>query len=327
MAEGNKNKEVKIGILALAAILALFLGFNFLKGNSLFDSDMEYFTYYDNVEGLTTGSKVMVNGYKVGKVTNIEMMPDQKFKVKMTINDDFKVVVGSKVQILSAGLLSDVKNIEVISGNSTQQAPEGTVLIGTSSAGLMDKLNENMPSVLTNVNSVVANADTLMTNLKGVVTKGTAAHIDQSMASLEVTMKQLEVLSRALSQQSGNISALMNNANVTMKNTNSLTANLANNNAKINSILDNAQSATNQLSQAKIQQTIDNLEATTQKLNGLMTKLDAKDGTVGMLLNDPKLYENVNKTVKDLGELSSDLKAHPGRYINISIFPSKARKD
>lgn len=327
MAEGSKNKEVKIGILTLAAILALFLGFNFLKGNSLFDSDKEYFAFYDNVEGLSTGSKVMVNGYKVGKVMDIEMMPDQKFKLKLSVNDDYKVTVGSKVQVLSSGLLSEVKNLEIISGNSTQRAPEGTVLPGITAGGLMDKLNENMPSVLTNVNSVVANADTLMTNLKGVVTPSTAAHIDQSMASLEVTMKQLEVLSRALSQQSGNINALVENANATMKNTNSLTNNLAGNNAKINSILDNAQNATNQLSQAKIQQTIDNLEATTQKLNGLMNKLDNRDGTVGMLLNDPKLYENVTKTVKDLGELSADLKAHPGRYINISVFPSKARKE
>lgn len=327
MAEGKKNHEVKIGLLALGAVLALFLGFNFLKGSSMFDSDADYYAYYDNVEGLTTGSKVMVNGYKVGKIAEIEMTPEHKFKVRLTVTDDFKVPVGSKVQVMSAGLLSEVKNLELIAGNSTQSAPEGTVLKTVTAGGLMDKLSENMPSVITNVNSVMANADTLMSNLKGVVTPNTATHIDQSVAALEITMKQLEVLSKALAQQSGNISSMMENANMTMKNTNSLTANLANNNAKINAILDNAQATTNQLSQSKIQQTIDNLEATTQKLNNLMAKLDTKDGTVGMLLNDPKLYHNVTQTVKELGELSADLKSHPGRYINISVFPSKARKD
>ncbi|MNU20374.1 mce related protein [compost metagenome] len=327
MAEGKKNNEVKIGLLALGAIVALFLGFNFLKGNSLFDKDKEYYAYYENVEGLTTGSKVLVNGYKIGKVADIEMTEDQRFKVKITVIDDFKVPVGSLLQVTSSGLLSEVKNLELIAGKSAQLAPEGAVLKTLAGSGMMDQLSENMPSVINNVNSVMANADTLMANLKGVVTPSTGQHIDQSVAALEITMKQLEVLSRALSQQSGTIAMVMENANMTMKNTNALTANLANNNAKINAILDNAQVATNQFSQAKIQQTIDNLEATTNKLNGLMTKLDNKDGTVGMLLNDPKLYENVNKTVKELGELSADLKAHPSRYINISVFPSKARKD
>src|SRR5690606_23381742 len=167
----------------------------------------------------------------------------------------------------------------------------------------------NVPAVMDNINKIATNADTLMYNLKGVVNDNTGKHIEQILASIELAMKQIGVLSQSLAQESKNISALMSNANGTAANLNKLSTGL--NDGKIDRILNNAEGATNQLSQAKIQETIDNLEATSKRLDGLMYKLEQKDGSLGLLVNDPQLYQNLSHTVAEIGKLSEDLKAHP----------------
>lgn len=325
MAEGKKRYEIKIGILALVSILALFFGFNFFKGNNLFSREKEYITYFDNVEGLTTSSKVMVNGYQVGKVSEVEMQPDHKFKVVMLVGHEFTVTEGSVVEQVGSDLLSGAKNIGMVPSTSKTPAKEGAVLQGVEAVGLMDGITKGVPGVMDNLTRVTSNADTLMTNLRGVVSDNTGKHIEQILTSIELAMKQIEVLSQSLAKQSGNINSLMTNANGTISNLQRVSNSL--NDGRVDRILGNAEQATHQFSEAKIEQTINNLETTTQKLNTLMSKLDKNEGTLGLLVNDPKLYNSLNQTVTELGKLSEDLKDHPGRYINISIFPSKARKE
>ncbi len=325
MAEAKKRYEIRIGIMALVAIVALFLGFNYFKGKTLFKSEKEFITYFDDVNGLGNSSKVVINGYKIGKVSSIEMEPNRKFKVTILVKKDFSVPEGSSIGVVGSDLLSGAKNLELIPSNNTKEAAEGAVLPSVTSVGLMDGITKGVPAVMDNINKIATNADTLMGNLKGVVNDNTGKHIEQILSSVELAMQQIGVLSQALAQESKNISALMANANGTVANLQKVSGGL--NDGKIDRILGNAENATQQLSQAKIQETINNLETTTKKLDGLMEKFEKNDGTLGMLVNDPKLYNSLNTTVTELGKLSEDLKAHPGRYINISVFPSKARKE
>ncbi len=325
MAEGKKRYEIKIGILALVSIMALFFGFNFFKGNNLFSREQEYITYFDNVEGLTTSSKVMLNGYQIGKVSEVEMQPDHKFKVVMLVDHEFTVTEGSQVEQVGSDLLSGAKNLGMVPSTSKTPAKEGAVLQGVEAVGIMDGITQGVPGVMDNLTRVTNNADTLMSDLRGVVSDNTGKHIEQILTSIELAMKQIEVLSQSLAKQSGNINSLMTNANGTISNLQRVSNSL--NDGRVDRILGNAEQATHQFSEAKIEQTINNLETTTQKLNALMGKLDKNEGTLGLLVNDPKLYNSLNQTVTELGKLSEDLKDHPGRYINISIFPSKARKE
>lgn len=325
MAEAKKRYEIRIGIMALVAIVALFLGFNYFKGKTLFKSEKEFYTYFDDVNGLGNSSKVVINGFKVGKVSNVEMEPNRKFKITILVKKDFVVPEGSTVGMVGSDLLSGAKNLELIPSANTKEAAEGSVLPSVASVGLMDGITKGVPAVMDNINKIATNADTLVGNLKGVVNDNTGKHIEQILSSIELAMQQIGVLSQALAQESKNISALMSNANGTVANLQKLSGGL--NDGRVDRILGNAENATNQLSQAKIQETINNLQTTTKKLDGLMEKLDQNDGTIGKLVNDPKLYNSLNTTVTELGKLSEDLKAHPGRYINISILPSKARKE
>jgi phospholipid/cholesterol/gamma-HCH transport system substrate-binding protein len=323
MASGKKSYEIKIGIMALVSIIALFLGFNFFKGKSLFGNDKDYYTVFENVEGLGSSSRIMLNGYKVGKVSSIEMTDDMRFRVNFIIDKGFMLPKGSSLTQVGADLLSGGKNLSLIPSDAKEEAEEGSLIPGVVASGLMDGISKNVPAVMDNINKIATNADTLMYNLKGVVNDNTGKHIEQILASIELAMKQIGVLSQSLAQESKNISALMSNANGTVANLNKLSTGL--NDGKIDRILNNAEGATNQLSQAKIQETIDNLEATSKRLDGLMYKLEQKDGSLGLLVNDPQLYQNLSHTVAEIGKLSEDLKAHPAKYINISIFPSKKR--
>lgn len=311
--------------MALVAIIALFLGFNFFKGKTLFKKEKEYITYFDDVNGLVASSKLVINGYKIGKVASIEMEPNRKFKITLLVDKNFMVPEGSTIGQVSSDLLSGTKNLELLPTESKKEAPEGSVLLSVPAVGLMDGITEGVPAVMNNINKITSNADTLVSDLKGIVNDNTGKHIEQILSSIELAMQQIGVLSQSLAQESKNISALMANANGTVANLEKVSNGL--NDGKIDRILVNAENATGQLSQAKIQEMINNLETTTRKLDGLMGKLDRNDGTLGLLMNDPKLYNSLNTTVNELGKLSEDLKAHPGRYINISILPSKSRRD
>ena len=326
MAEAGKGKEIKIGILALVSILALFLGFSFFKGKNIFSREKEFVAYFDNVEGISASSKVAVNGFNIGKVNSVELTADNRFKVSLSVVKDYKVAKGSVLEAVSSDLLSGAKNLSLIPSKSAEEAEDGSVLQGTIASGLLQGITDGVPGVLDNINGLSANADTLMGNLKGVVTDKTANHVEQILVTVELAMKQIQVLAHALAQQSGSVDDLMKNANGAVKNLNQVTNGLATN-GKIDKILSNAENATNQLSEAKIQATINNLETTTQKLNTVIAKLNQNDGTLGLLVNDKQLYNNLNSTVGELGTLLEDIKAHPAKYINISILPAKARRN
>ncbi|HTO14265.1 MAG TPA: MlaD family protein [Edaphocola sp.] len=323
MARSTKGNQIKIGILTLVSIAALFIGINFLKGKSVFSREKSYVTFFDDVSGMTTATKIKVNGYQVGKVATIDMIPDGRFKITLNVEKDFKVPQGSTLTTVTADLLSGAKDLTFVLGNSSIETKSGDTLQSNVSLGLLDGISKGVPEVMDNLNSVTNNADTLVNNLKGVVDDNTGKHINQILISLELAMKQIEVLSQNLAHESKNISSIVNGANNSVANINRLTSNL--NDGKIDRILGNSEILSQQLVDSKLQETISNLEITTKKLNTVIAKLDQKDGSLGLLINDQNLYINLNKSASELGSLLEDIKNHPSKYINISVLPSKSR--
>ncbi|HRP90779.1 MAG TPA: MlaD family protein [Edaphocola sp.] len=323
MSNSIKGNQIKIGIFTLVTIIVLFLGFNFLKGKSVFSRAHNFITFFDDVTGISTATKVKYNGFQIGKVSAVEMSPNGRFMVTLNVNKDFNVPKGSTLTTVTADMLSGSKDLTFILGDSKTNIASGDTISSTIALGLLDGISKGVPGVMDNLNKVTNNADTLVDNLKGVVSDNTGKHIDQILASLELAMKQVEILSKTLAQESKNISTIVAGANGSVANINKLTAGL--NDGKIDRILSNSEKVSQQLANAKLEQTINNLEATTQKLNAVIAKLDQKDGSLGLLLNDQKLYNSLNKTADELGNVLEDLKQHPSKYINISVLPSRAR--
>ncbi len=309
--------EAKIGILVATTIILFILGFNFLRGRGVFSSDKEYITYYDNVQGLQESAVVQLKGLTVGRVSEI-VLQGAKIKVTFLLKKEVKIPVGSVAQLASADLISGTKIITLDMTNSTEFIPAGGTVTGKASGGILDNLSDQVSPLVGVMQHTVISLDTLLNSVNNVINDDARRHLNSSFASLESGLDQLAALSAKLNAQSGNLAAVISNAN-------SITGNLANSNARITNTLGNLEEFSGSLRNAPVGQTLEKLQQTADQLQGIVSKINNNDGSLGMLLSDKKLYNNLSNTLGTLDTLLGDLKQHPSRYINVSVFGRKAK--
>lgn len=318
MAFKMKN-EVKIGILVAAAIAVFILGFNFLRGKGLFSSAKKYYSFYDNVQGLQESAVVQLKGFAIGKVSAIELQPDRRIKVTYQLGKEIKVPKGSVAQLVSADLISGTKLISLEMTNATEYIPEGSVIPGKASGGLLDNLGDQVSPLVGVLQHTVSSLDTLLNTVNNIINEDTRKHLNSSFASLEIVLHQLSGLTSQLNAQSGNLAGVIQNAN-------SITGNLASSNERISNTLGNLETFSTSLNNAPIQQTVEELHRTATSLQGIVSKIDDNNGSLGMLLSDKKLYNNLTGTLGTLNTLLEDINKHPAKYINVSVFGRKAKE-
>jgi phospholipid/cholesterol/gamma-HCH transport system substrate-binding protein len=320
MAFKMKN-EVKIGLLVTVTIALFILGFNFLRGRGVFSSDKKYYVYYDNVQGLQESAVVQLNGFAIGKVaeTELELQPVRRIKVTLLLNKEIKVPRGSIAQLASADLISGTKLIALNMTNDPTPIPEGGVITGKASGGILDNLGDQVSPLVGVLQHTVVSLDTLLNTVNNIINDDTRKHLNSSFASLEIVLQQLSGLTTQLNAQSGNLAGMIKNAN-------SITGNLANSNERITNTLGNLESFSTSLNKAPVQQTVEELQRAAASLQGIVSKINDNDGTLGMLLSDKKLYNNLSSTLNTLDTLLGDINRHPAKYINISVFGRKAKE-
>lgn len=317
MAIKIKN-EVKIGILVTVTIAMFILGFNFLRGRGVFSSDKNYYTYYDNVQGLQPAAVVQLKGYAVGKVSKIELQADRRIKVTFALKKDIQIPKGTVAQLAAGDLISGTKLISLQMTNDATYLPEGSFVQGKASQGILDNLGDQVSPLVGVVQHTVVTLDTLLSTVNTIINDDTRKHLNSSFASLEIALEQLSGLAKQLNAQSGNLAGVINNAN-------SITGNLANSNARISNTLSNLESFSTSLSNAPVQQTVEELQRAASSLQGIVSKINDNNGSLGMLLSDKRLYNNLTGTLGSLDTLLTDLKAHPAKYINVSVFGRRAK--
>ncbi len=316
MAFKMKN-EVKIGVLVAATITLFILGFNFLRGKGFFSSDRKYYTYYDNIQGLQESAVVQLKGLAVGKVAEIELLPSRKIKVTFNIKKEVPLPKGSIAQLVSGDLISGTKIISLNLTNNPEMIPNKGFIQGKESGGLLDNLGDQVSPLVGVLQHTVVSLDTLLNTVNNIINDDTRKHLNSSFASLEVGLDQLAQLSTKLNAESQNLAGIISNAN-------SITGNLANSNGRISNTLTNLESFSTSLNNAPIQQTVEDLQRTAASLQGIVSKINDNNGSLGMLLSDKKLYNNLTGTLGALDTLLTDLKAHPAKYINVSVFGRKS---
>ncbi len=283
----------------------------------MFSSDKEYITYYDNVQGLQESAVVQLKGLTVGRVSEI-VLQGAKIKVTFLLKKEVKIPVGSVAQLASADLISGTKIITLDMTNSTEFIPAGGTVTGKASGGILDNLSDQVSPLVGVMQHTVISLDTLLNSVNNVINDDARRHLNSSFASLESGLDQLAALSAKLNAQSGNLAAVISNAN-------SITGNLANSNARITNTLGNLEEFSGSLRNAPVGQTLEKLQQTADQLQGIVSKINNNDGSLGMLLSDKKLYNNLSSTLGTLDTLLGDLKQHPSRYINVSVFGRKAK--
>ncbi|MCL5127942.1 MULTISPECIES: MlaD family protein [unclassified Algibacter] len=296
------SREVKTGILVLLGILLFIFGFNYLKGQNLLDSSKTYYAVYDNVEGLVPSTPVTINGLNVGKVVSIKFKEDGsgKLLVKLMVDNDFEFSKNSTAQLYDTGLIGG-KAIAILPAfDKAGNAESESVLNGTVKVGLTDALANQLTPLQGKIEKMLTSADALISNLNDVLDEKGKANLKTSLASLSVTMKSFEGTSKSLNQI------------------------MQTNESKITTVLTNAEIASNDLakmtsslSKSDLAATMKNLETTLASFNNIMANLEKGEGSMGKLLKDDALYNNLEGATEELESLLKDFKLHPNRYTRI----------
>jgi phospholipid/cholesterol/gamma-HCH transport system substrate-binding protein len=322
------SNETKIGALTLITIVLLFLGFNFLKGKNLFKSGFFLNATFPNAKGLQPSNPVIINGYQVGTVYELKAADNNigAINIEIKLNEAFNIPKNSVAVIESNPLGTGKINIKL--GNGTSYFASGEQIQTQDDPGMLGALTSKLGPTADNLASALSHMDTLLINLNTVLNDGNKGSIAGILANMQKMTAQFAVASASLNtmldQKNGALAKTMNNVE-------SITGNLASNNAKINNSVSNLEKTTAQLSETDIKGISAKLNDAMVQLNTAMTNLNGQlsgtKGTAGALLNDRALYNNINNTVQSLNTLMDDLRVHPKRYVNISIFGKKDKKN
>ncbi len=314
------SNETKVGALTAIAITLLILGFNFLKGKTLFKTGNFIYAKYADTKGIMVSNGVFINGFQVGSVYDIENADANlsAIVVAIKLKDNYNIPSNSVASIKENPLGN--ASITISLGDAASYVKPGDTILTSSSAGLLGDVMNKLGPVGDQIKATVSSLDSVLKNINTIfdpATKnnlqGVIANINKTTASLVVSSASIQAM---LNQQTGAITASMNNVN-------SFTKNLADNNEKVTRMLSNVEKTTENLSKADIDGTVAQLKNSIETLNGLLAKASSTDGSLGKLLNDKTLYDNLSNTVRSANILMDDLRVHPKRYVNISVFGKK----
>ena len=294
------TKEIKIALVAIFGILVLFFGLNFLIGMTIFSTDNTYFVSFKDISGLSSSNPIYADGYKVGVVKHINYDYDNNGNiiVQIDLNEDLRIPKGSSAEI-NSDLMGNVKMNLLLANNPRERVNPGDTIIGGMNSGLMGKVAALVPTVekmLPKIDSILTRVNTL---LGDPAIANSLHNIEGITTNLNTTSQQLNILATGLNKS---VPGLMHKTDGILTNTNKFTSNLAS--------VDVAGTM------AQVDETIANLKSFTNKLN-------SKDGTLGHLMNDPTLYNNMNNTMISADSLLINVRQHPKRYVHFSVFGRK----
>ena len=304
--------ETKVGILAAFSIALLIIGYNFLKGNAIFSTETILYARYTHVDGLGVSKPVLINGFQIGRVDKLQLQPDGTILATLKIKGKYEIPKNSTARLESTDLLGS-KAIVMALGTGRDFAQDGDTL----NANVEKNLMEAVQPVQKKAEAIIGKMDSILTSINSIVNPNFQKNVDKSFTSIAATLASLEATSKKVDQMVGNEGSKIS---VILTNAESISSNLKNNNAKINAIMNNINSITDQVAAANFKQTIDNANKAVADLQGVVNKMNNGNGTLGLLLNDSKMYDNLNNASKNLDNLIIDLKQNPKRYVHFSVF-------
>ena len=318
------SDEFKVGVLATFALLTLVLGYTFLKGNNPFQGSQSFYVVYPKISGVNNSDPVLINGYKVGKVKSITMMPDIRkgFIAELQVNKEVRIPKNSVAKIISSDLLG-AKAIEVFLSDSDDFLASGDTLISDVQLSLTEEVKLEVLPVKQKATELMESLDSLVTVVKVILNKG---QIESSMNSVQKALDEFALVGKNLNEI---VTAEAASIHEILKNVDAITKNLKGNDANITKLLANMGSLTDSLNKAELPLLVSNLNGTLNELKITLETLNKGEGTAGLLINERETYDLINKTIADLDKVFIDLKENPKRYVSFSVFskdPDKKKK-
>lgn len=304
--------ETKVGILAVVAIAILILGYSFLRGNDVFSREITLYSIYERVDGLTESKPILVNGYQIGRVSKMELQQDGRIRTEFKVKRDYAVPANTVALLSSTDLLGG-KAIVFELGDSAIYAKNGDEL----PAGIQKNIMEQVEPIQKKAQDIAAVLDSVLNSINNTINKDFQRDFNRSINSIANSLQNLEGITRQLD---GLVVSERNRISHIVANVESITNNLKDNNERIGSVLANLDSITDQVAKADFAHTITSANKAMADFQSITDRINQGQGSIGMLLNDEQLYDNLNQASKNLEELIADMKARPGRYVHFSVF-------
>ncbi len=308
-------RAIKVAVFVIAAILIFYLGANFLRGIDTFGRKVYYYTMLENTGGLTVDNIVYVNGYRIGKVTRMDLVSDQPVKVcaEVLINQKIRIPDDSQFEITSKDILGG-NIINVVMGSSPNPAKSRDTLKSFIAPSMMGGLGD----LVGKLNNTLTSIDTIASSLKDVI------HNEGGAQNLQFTLAHIENATASLNQiledNQGKVNSLITNLSAfgnTLKEASPYITNLVNN---FDQIADS-------LVKADVAAIVTNTNKTIAEIDGIMRKINTGKGDIGQLINSDTIYRNLEASTQNLNLLIKDIKENPGRYVTISLFNRKSKEE
>lgn len=317
------SKEFKIGIVVTAAIGFFIWGFNFLKGSNLFTHKYELYAVYPKIDGLIEANPLLVNGFKVGQINTISLIQGKNGEygvlVKFLLTEDVKIPKHSIAKAVSSDLLGS-KAVEIIYSNETEFVQSGDTLIAETEEGLKTAVSKQLAPLQKKIEGLLSSVDSVMTIVEVVLNDKTRENLSKSFESIKKAIESLEQtayrLDDLVESEKTKISGILTKLNT-------LAGMLEKNTGKIDNIIGNFSNLSDSLAKSNLKGAIDEADKTLAELNKLVAQINSGQGTLGKLVKNDSLYNNLNKASDDLDKLMKDLRINPERYIHFSVFGRK----
>lgn len=294
------TKEVKIALVAIAGVVVLFFGMNFLKGLNIFSSEDNYYVQFSDITGLSSSSPVYADGFKVGVVKDIiyDYTHTEGAKVLIGVDKQLRIPQGSSAEIVS-DMLGNVKVNLLLANNPREKVAPGGLIKGMINDGAMGKLQDMVPAV----EKMLPKLDSIMTSLNAILAD----------PAIRQSLHNVQTITDNLTTSTAQLNTLMAGLN----------KNVPGMMAKANNVLDNTETLTANLAAVDVASTMRQVDQTIANVQQLTAKLNSKEGSLGLLMNDKQLYDNLNSTMRNADSLVIDLRQHPKRYVHFSVFGRK----
>ena len=301
------SKEIKAAFFVLSTILLFIFGFNYLKGSSILDKQKTIYAVYDEVDGLLVGANVMINGLSIGNVTELDFLPNStKILVTLKVKDKLNFSSKSTASIYETGVLGGLAiSIEPVFERESI-VKTGDTLMSSVRPGLTELINRQIEPLSRQLQSTITSVDSIFTGASNVLNRQTQEEIKESISVLTSAIKAINSSSLIIEETLASKSTQINN---TLDNFEKISSNLSNVSDELNSF--------------GLSSLLTNLEVSVDGISSIVDKLDSDNSTLGKLINEDEVYNNLNSSLESLNILINDIKTNPKKYVNFSVFGRK----
>jgi len=309
------SNETKIGILTAVTITILILGYSYLSGSDVFSRSNKYYAIYNSVDGLSVSKPVLVNGFQIGRVSSMHLRADGRTVVEFKIDPQYNVPSSTLAQLVSTDLLGG-KAISFEYGDNKQFAQDKDTL----RADIQGSLAESLQPIQMKAERLISKLDSSLAAVNKILNPDFQKNVDRSFNSIANSLQTLEGTTKKIDALVGGQSAHINNI---MSNAEVVSDNLKTSTGHLTTVSSNFEKVSDDLANSNIKQTLDNANKTLADLQATMNKINNGNGSLGLLINDDKMYKNLSDATANLNNLFIDIKAHPKRYVSFSVFGGK----